>query len=137
MGALFGNDDIQKGCHEACGNAGKHRPGVCCISGIIGDGSKRHDDQADDEWQHQPADQQSLLLMQIVAQNRVFERAAETNNAPDVARLMRAFEPILLRLAEQDIAPEDAEALRRQLSFEMKAMLTKMQRSTSEGAESI
>ena len=85
----------------------------------------------------QPADQQSMLLMQIVAQNRVFERAAEANNAPDVARLMRAFEPILLRLAEQDIAPEDAEALRRQLSFEMKAMLTKMQRSTSEGAQRI
>jgi len=85
----------------------------------------------------QPADKQSVLLMQIVAQNRIFERAAEANNAPDIARLMRAFEPILVRLAEQDIAPEDSEALREQLAFELKAMLTKMQRAPSQDSQSI
>ena len=83
------------------------------------------------------ADQQAILLMQIVMQNRAFERAAEANGAPDVARLMRAFEPILLRLAAEDVAPEDAESLRDQLAFELKAMLTKYQQSTSEDATSI
>ena len=83
------------------------------------------------------ADQQAILLMQIVMQNRAFERAAEANGAPDVARLMRAFEPILLRLAADDVAPEDAESLREQLAFELKAMLTKYQQSPSEDATSI
>ena len=50
---------------------------------------------------------------------------------------MRAFEPILLRLAAEDVAPEDAESLREQLAFELKAMLTKYQQSPSEDATSI
>jgi hypothetical protein len=45
--------------------------------------------------------------------------------------VLRAFEPILLRLAATDIAPEDAEALRAQLAFELKIMLTKLERGSS------
>ena len=78
-----------------------------------------------------------LLLSQIIQQNRVFERAADTNNAPDVARLLRAFEPILMRLASEDTAPEDAEALRAQLSFELNAMLTKLENRSSEDDRTI
>ena len=66
------------------------------------------------------------LLMQIIEQNRMFELAAKQNNSPNVARLLRAFEPILMRLANEDIAPEDAEALRAQLAFELNVMLTKL-----------
>lgn len=73
----------------------------------------------------------SLLLMQIIDQNRMFERSANQNNAPNVARLLRAFEPILLRLASDDIAPADAEALRSQLAFELNVMLTKIANDTS------
>ncbi|MBT8078549.1 MAG: hypothetical protein KJO31_08215 [Gammaproteobacteria bacterium] len=73
-----------------------------------------------------------MLMLQIVEQNRVFERAADANNAPDVARLLRAFEPILLRLATDEIAPEDVQALRAQLAFELKVMLTKLERQPSE-----
>ena len=83
------------------------------------------------------ADDQDMLIMQIVEQNRLFEKAAEQNNANRVARVLRAFEPILLRLANEDMAPEDAEALRERLSFELQVMLTKIERETSEDAETI
>lgn len=77
------------------------------------------------------------LVMQIVQQNRLFERTASVNNSPELARILRAFEPVLLRLASDDISPEDAAALRAQLSFELNVVLTKLSRSTSDVAETI
>ena len=74
---------------------------------------------------------QTLLVMRIIQQNRLFERAAEQNDSAGLARVLRAFEPVLLRLAADDIAPEDADALRRQLAFELNVMLTKLERDTS------
>lgn len=76
------------------------------------------------------------LILDIVEQNRLFETAAEHNNAPQVARVLRAFEPILLELAAGDIAPEDADALREQLEFEVNVMLTKLARESSEESHS-
>ncbi len=76
----------------------------------------------------------TMLLMQIIEQNRMFERVAEQNNSPKVARVLRAFEPILMRLASDDIAPDDAEALRAQLAFELNVMLTKLARDPSKEA---
>ena len=73
----------------------------------------------------------TFLVMRIIQQNRLFERAAERNDSASLARVLRAFEPILLRLAADDIAPEDADALRRQLAFELNVMLTKLERDTS------
>jgi len=73
----------------------------------------------------------TLLVMRIIQQNRLFERAAEQNDSVGLARVLRAFEPILLRLAADDIAAEDAYALRRQLAFELNVMLTKLERDTS------
>jgi DNA-binding FadR family transcriptional regulator len=77
-----------------------------------------------------------MLILQIIEQNRLFERAAEQNNSQSLARVLRAFEPILLRLAADDIAPEDAEALRAQLAFELNVMLTKLSRDTSKETQS-
>ena len=74
----------------------------------------------------------TLLILQIIEQNRMFESAAEHNNAPKLARVLRAFEPILLQLAANDIAPEDAEALRAQLAFELNVMLTKLANKPSD-----
>lgn len=74
----------------------------------------------------------TLLVIQIIEQNRMFESAAEHNNAPKLARVLRAFEPILLQLAANDIAPEDAEALRAQLAFELNVMLTKLANEPSD-----
>ncbi len=76
-------------------------------------------------------DDTTLLVLSIIEQNRLFESVADKNNAPKLARVLRAFEPILLQLAATDIAPEDAEALRAQLSFELNVMLTKLARETS------
>lgn len=77
----------------------------------------------------------TALVLQIIEQNRMFETAADRNNAPKLARVLRAFEPILLQLAAMDIAPEDAEALRAQLAFELNVMLTKMANESSDDAQ--
>ncbi len=78
----------------------------------------------------------AMLVLQLIEQNRLFEHAADNNNAPNLARVLRAFEPILLRLAATDIAPEDAAALKAQLSFELNVMLTKLANESSDEAHS-
>jgi hypothetical protein len=65
-----------------------------------------------------------LLIMRMVQENRLFETAAEHNGAGDLARLLRAFEPILMRLASQDISPAEAQALQAQLTFEVNVTRT-------------
>ena len=82
------------------------------------------------------SDDSTMLVLRLIEQNRLFETAADQNNAPQLARVLRAFEPILLRLAATDIAPEDAEALRAQLSFELNVMLTKLAKESSDETHS-
>jgi hypothetical protein len=76
-----------------------------------------------------------ILILRLIDQNRLFAKAATQNNSPKLARVLRAFEPILVQLAADDIAPEDAEALRAQLAFELNVMLTKMARDSSDGRQ--
>lgn len=78
----------------------------------------------------------TALVVDLIEQNRLYERAAMQNDAPKLARVLRAFEPILIRLAADDIAPEDAEALRAQLAFELNVMLTKLARDSSDESHS-
>jgi hypothetical protein len=78
------------------------------------------------------SEERAMLIMHTIQQNRLFERAAEKNDASDLARILRAFEPILMRLAMNELPPEDAEALQAQLAFELNVMLTKLERSASE-----
>jgi len=81
-----------------------------------------------------PADSaadRSMLALQIIEQNRLYERAAEQNDSQSLARVLRAFEPVLLQLAAEDISPEDAAALQAQLIFELNVMLTKLSRDVS------
>lgn len=80
------------------------------------------------------AETNQLILLQIITQNRLIERAAVANQAPELARLMRAFEPVLLKLADPATSPEQAAALQRQLAFEMQAVLTKLQQAPSKPA---
>lgn len=77
----------------------------------------------------------TMLVLRLIEQNRMFESAAEKHNAPNLARVLRAFEPILLQLAATDIAPENAEALRAQLAFELKVMLTKLASESSDDSQ--
>ena len=74
-----------------------------------------------------PAEDRAMLVRGIIEQNRLLERTAEHRNSPALARVLRAFEPILVRLADEDLAPQELEALRAQLAFELNAMLTKLQ----------
>ena len=76
--------------------------------------------------------ERAMLITQMIQQNRMFERAAAQNDSQDLARVLRAFEPILQRLAADDISREDAEALQQQLAFELNVMLTKLGRNVSE-----
>lgn len=78
-------------------------------------------------------EQRTMLIMRMVQENRLFETAAEKNGAEDLARVLRAFEPILLRLAADDVSPAEARALQAQLTFELNVMLTKLGRDVSEG----
>ena len=66
------------------------------------------------------------LVLQMLEQNRLFEIAAERRGAPELARVLRAFEPTLVQLAIADLSPAQAEALRARLEFRMQAMLTKL-----------
>ena len=75
--------------------------------------------------------ERSDLISQIVSQNRFFLKAADENGAEDVARLLRAFEPLLLAMSEQDGDAVAAERVREQLDFEMGVTLTKFARQTS------
>jgi hypothetical protein len=79
----------------------------------------------------------SALIMNIINQNRMYERAAANSDSQDLARLLRAFEPVLLRLAADDISPADTLALQSQLAFELNIVLTKLSRNLSNDADSI
>ena len=75
--------------------------------------------------------ERQLLIQNIIDQNRLFERMAQQNDAGDLARVLRAFELILFRLAAEDVSPEEAAKLQAQLSFELGVVLTKLGRGVS------
>ncbi|MFT5804014.1 MAG: anti-sigma-K factor RskA [Candidatus Paceibacteria bacterium] len=81
--------------------------------------------------------ERSELIFELVAQNRLFERAAEQSDAQDLARVLRAFEPVLLRLIEEDLPATEMAALRSQLGFELNIMLTKLAVELSDKADTI
>jgi len=78
------------------------------------------------------AEDRTMLILRIIEQNRLFESAANNSNSQKLARVLRAFEPILLRLAADDLAPADAEALQAQLAFELNVVLTKLAAESSD-----
>lgn len=83
------------------------------------------------------AAQRASLIGKMIEQNRLYEAAAMQNGADDLARVLRAFEPVLVQLAAEDITPAEAEALQARLQFELNVVLTKLTRQTSEQYESI
>lgn len=83
------------------------------------------------------AGQRTGLIMKMIEQNRLYEAAAMQNGADDLARVLRAFEQVLVQLAAEDITPVEAEALQSRLLFELNVVLTKLTRQTSEQYESI
>ncbi|MFK8030480.1 MAG: hypothetical protein AB8G18_09595 [Gammaproteobacteria bacterium] len=75
--------------------------------------------------------ERETLIEQIVSQNRSFLQAADKHGADDVARLLRAFEPLLLELSSDDESVEAKEKARDQLEFELRITLTKFARQAS------
>jgi hypothetical protein len=103
-------------------------------------GLQVHLQEARQELVGLPADaeeQRAMMIMRMVQENRLFEAAAKHNGAEDLARVLRAFEPILMRLAANDIEPAEARALEAQLAFELNVMLTKLGRDVSEKPDTI
>ena len=82
------------------------------------------------------ADRTSLIV-RIIGQNRLFERSAELNDADDIARLLRAFDLVLMQLATEDITAEESAALQSKLLFELNVVLTKLAGDTSNEPETI
>jgi hypothetical protein len=81
--------------------------------------------------------ERQLLIQNVIDQNRLFERMAEQNDAGDLARVLRAFEPVLVRLASEDVSPEEAAKLQAQLSFELGIVLTKLGQRVSNETDDI
>lgn len=81
--------------------------------------------------------ERARLAGEIVAQNRLFERAAARQDLHDFARVLRAIEPILVELSGDGITPVQAERLKSQLDFELDVVLTKLAREPSTLSETI
>jgi hypothetical protein len=70
--------------------------------------------------------QRRELLTDIIEQNRLYERSAEHQNADKLARVLRAIEPVLISLGNENEDPEAFDASVRQLEFELTVMQTKL-----------
>lgn len=79
----------------------------------------------------------SALVNDIVAQNRLYERAALAQGDERLARVLRAFEPVLAELAEAPADGQSDSGARAQLEFELAVMQTKMSRSPSKIVQSL
>jgi hypothetical protein len=74
-------------------------------------------------------EERARLIATIVEQNRMYALAAERANEPQLARVLRAFTPILESLA---VEPGDASASDiAQLSFELRVMQARLKAETA------
>jgi hypothetical protein len=83
------------------------------------------------------SEDRTLLIMNIIEQNRLFERVAQQNDAPGIARVLRAFELVLARMADEDLSPQEAAELQAKFLFELNVVLTKLAHETSDEPEVI
>ena len=77
----------------------------------------------------------AALVATLMQQNRLFAQLALQNDAPELARVLRSFEPILMQLGREDLSPQEAASLQAQLEFEFQVMLTKLLRGSSQQTE--
>lgn len=81
--------------------------------------------------------QRRALVGELVEQNRLFERRAAASGAPDLARVLRGFEQLLLAMAQDEGDAGQLTSQREQLSFEYAVMLTKLAREPSNETHSL
>jgi len=79
----------------------------------------------------------TLLIANIVEQNRLYEKIAQQNGSQSLARVLRAFDLVLIKLAADDITPQEAKNLQAKLLFELNVVLTKLARDPSDESLSI
>lgn len=76
------------------------------------------------------SDEERMRLIEtIIAQNRLYAIAAERADEPQLARVLRAFTPVLERLAEE--RGDDAAGEIAQLNFELNVMQARLTAATS------
>lgn len=75
--------------------------------------------------------QRMVLLEDIISRNRLYIRAAENSEATQLARVLRAFEPVLLSLADPQTEDRKFDKAKAQLAFELSAMQTKLAHAAS------
>lgn len=77
------------------------------------------------------------MIDAIIEQNRLYAIAAERANEPQLARVLRAFTPLLEQVAQEGSARSAGEVA--QLHFELKVMQARLNAATTEqpGADSI
>jgi anti-sigma-K factor RskA len=80
----------------------------------------------------QPEQDREALFTSLIAQNRLYEKLAIENDSPELARVLRSFEPVLLELASEDLTAEELTTLKSQLEFRFEVMLTKLGRDSSQ-----
>ncbi|MEM8683537.1 MAG: hypothetical protein AAGF72_08910 [Pseudomonadota bacterium] len=73
-----------------------------------------------------------LVAARMIEQNRSLEALADDGGAHDLARILRAMEPVLVSLATEDLSPQQAAAMQQQLIFEINVVLTKLARQSSD-----
>jgi hypothetical protein len=74
-------------------------------------------------------DERARLIAAIIEQNRMYALAAERANEPQLARVLRAFTPILESLTDERRETSAADIA--QLSFEMRVMQARLKAATS------
>ena len=77
------------------------------------------------------------LVAEVIEQNRMYARAAQAQGDERLARVLRAFEPVLLALAEPPSAAEGDLGARSQIDFELGILQTKLNRSPSKIVQSL
>ena len=81
--------------------------------------------------------ERSALIDELIDQNQAIEMSARRAGDGDLARFLRAFEPVLERLAGASSNAADSQQLLDQLNFELSAMLTKLDATASDSALSL
>jgi hypothetical protein len=77
------------------------------------------------------------LVDTIIEQNRMYARAALAQGDDRLARALRAFEPVLLAMAEPASTAEAEQGAQAQMDFELGILQTKLSRSPSKIVQSL
>lgn len=76
--------------------------------------------------------ERAALATSVLERNRAYQELALQNGRPDLARVLRSFEPMLAELGSEALSAQEAAALQAQLEFEFSVVLTKLAGAASQ-----